>query len=649
MTASRAWLPPSDLAQDSNIARFANRLGLANAGELVQKSIDDIAWFWDAVVKDLGIEFFEPYQQVLDTSRGIPWTRWFVGGTLNVAYNCLDRHASSSRSEKVAILWEGEDGAVRSFTYRELHADTNRLANALRRLGVAKGDRVAVMLPMIPEAVMSLLAIAKIGAIALPIFSGFGSSAVADRLTDAEAKLLITSDGFLRKGRRIALKEVADEAVSLAPSVETVLVVRRLNCDVPWHPSRDVWFDVAIATESPECASEPMDSEAPFLIVYTSGTTGRPKGAVHVHGGFLVKIAQEVAHQGDLRDDDRLYWFTDMGWIMGPWEVIGGLALGGSLFLYEGSPDFPDVDRLWSQVERHRVTILGLSPTLIRSLMKHGEGPVAKHDLSSLRILGSTGEPWNPDPWRWYLDNVGGGRCPVVNFSGGTEVGACLLSVRPGELIKPCSLGGPSLGMAMDVVDSEGRSIRGEVGELVCRKPWPGMTRGLWRDPERYLSTYWSRWPDVWVHGDWASVDEDGEWFLHGRSDDTIKIAGKRIGPAEIESVLVGHPLVTEAAAIGVPDMVKGEVIWAFVVVRLGVPGDDVLIAQLRTLVAESLGKSFAPETIRFVAELPRTRSAKILRRAIRAAAVGGDAGDLSSLENPAALEAIRDVVPAQE
>jgi len=353
-------------------------------------------------------------------------------------------------------------------------------------------------------------------------------------------------------------------------------------------------------------------------------------------------VAEEGAFQTDVRADDTLFWFTDMGWIMGPWEVTAALANGATLALYEGAPDHPSPDRLWSFVERHRVTVLGISPTLVRALMPHGDEPVGSHDLSSLRVLGSTGEPWNEGPWRWYFDVVGAGRCPVINISGGTEVGACFLSPHPVQPIKPMSLGGPSLGMAVDVYDERGRPVRGQVGELVCTRPWPGMTRGLYKDPERYLATYWSRWPDVWVHGDWASIDEDGDWFLHGRSDDTIKVAGKRLGPAEVESILVTHPRVIEAAAVGVPDEVKGESLWAFVVVDTAAVGDDALRAELADLVAERLGKSFRPSAVRFTTALPKTRNAKVVRRAIRAAVVGEDAGDLSSLEDPATIEAVR-------
>ncbi len=379
-----------------------------------------------------------------------------------------------------------------------------------------------------------------------------------------------------------------------------------------------------------------------MMIIYTSGTTGRPKGAVHVHGGFLVKIAQEAAHQADMQADDVLFWVTDLGWIMGPWELVGALAAGGTVVLAEGVPDHPAPDRLWSMVERHGVTILGVSPTLIRALVKYGLEPVRSHDLGRLRILASTGEPWDPESWRWLFENVGGGRLPIINITGGTEVGACLLSAFPITPLKPCALVGPSLGMAVDVYDPDGRPMRQGVGELVCTKPWPSMTRGIWGDPERYLATYWSRWPDVWVHGDWASIDADGDWFLHGRSDDTIKVAGKRLGPAEVESILTGHEAVAESAAIGIPHSIKGEAILCFVVTQPGHAPSHALCAELCERVAEGLGRSFMPEDVRFVAELPKTRSGKILRRVIQKVATGQEPGDLSTIENLGAIEAIR-------
>jgi acetyl-CoA synthetase len=379
------------------------------------------------------------------------------------------------------------------------------------------------------------------------------------------------------------------------------------------------------------------------MIAYTSGTTGRPKGAVHVHGGFLVKMASEAVYQADLHPDETLYWVTDMGWIMGPWEMVGAGAQGATVVIYEGAPDWPQPDRVWTSVEQHGVNVLGVSPTLIRALKTHGDELPRSHDLSSLRIFGSTGEPWNPEPYRWLAEVVGEGTRPVINISGGTEVGACFLTPYPVENIKVCSLGGPSHGMDVDVFDENGDPVRGKVGELVCKRPWPGMTRGIWGDSERYLDTYWSMYPNVWRHGDWALIDEEGDWFLFGRSDDTINVAGKRLGPAEVESVLVSHPAVVESAVVGVPDETKGEAIWCFCVSTDG--GDEQTADELRELVATELGRPFKPSRIVFVDALPKTRSAKILRRAVRAVALGEDPGDLSSAENPQSLDAIRGVL----
>ncbi|MCS7197136.1 MAG: AMP-binding protein [Candidatus Bipolaricaulota bacterium] len=634
MTHKFAWIPPKEYIERSNIWRFMQKHRVKDYQELVRRSIDEPEWFWDAVVTDLQIEFFSPYTKVLDVSQGIPWAKWFVGGKINIAHNCVEKHARA-RPKKIALIWEGEDGSVRHVTYQELAEQTNRIAHTLKEMSIAKGDRVGIFMPMIPETVMALMACAKLGAIFTPIFSGFGAQAVAARLNDCEAKLLITAESFARKGARIEMGKIAREAAQLCPTVKDILVFEGSKVRV----GAETYELTHLQTR--ELPTEQTDAEDPFMIIYTSGTTGRPKGAVHVHGGFLVKIAQEVAYQVDLQEEDVLYWVTDMGWIMGPWEVVGGLALGGTVFLYEGAPDYPSADRLWAMVERHRISILGVSPTLIRALMKFGTDPVRSHDLSSLRILASTGEPWNPDPWWWLFEHVGQRRCPIINLSGGTEVGACFLSPLPIMPLKPCTLGGPALGMDIDVFDAEGRPLRGGVGELVCKKPWPGMTRGIWKDPERYLQTYWSRWPNIWVHGDWASIDEDGFWYLHGRSDDTIKIAGKRLGPAEIESILVSHPAVAESAAIGAPHELKGEAIWCYVVLRPGYEPSDALRRELRERVIEALGKSFAPEQIKFVGELPKTRNAKILRRAIRAVALGQEPGDLSNLENPQALEEI--------
>ena len=637
------WSPSEDYVERANVTRFMRRHGISSYDELVKRSQDDIEWFWDAVVQDVGIEFYQPYQRVLDESRGKPWATWFSGGTINLAHNCVDRWAQAT-PDRPAVVWEGEEGSVRTVSYGELQRRANRLAGGLRSLGVEDGDVVAIFLPMAPETVAATLACAKLGAIYLPLFSGYGADAVATRLADSQAKVLITADGVLRRGSVIRMKETADEAVAASPSVEHVLVWNRVGReDLPWTEGRDVAWEELCASQSDLFDTARLDPEHPLFIAYTSGTTGKPKGSVHAHGGFLVKIAQEVAHQADLHQDETMFWVSDLGWIMGPWEIVGAGALGATVFLFDGAPNDP-ADRLWDLVERHGVNVLGISPTLIRALIPSGEEPVRKHDLSSLRILGSTGEPWNPEPYMWFLREVGGNRCPIINLSGGTEVGACFLSPLPITELKACTLRGPALGMDVDIWDAQGRPVEpGQVGELVCKKPWPGMTRGIWKDPERYLDTYWRRWPDVWVHGDWASVDEDGFWFLHGRSDDTMNIAGKRLGPAEVESALTDHAAVAESAAVGVPDEIKGEAIWCFVVTGPDRPGGEALAKELSDLVATRLGKAFKPSRVVFVDELPKTRSAKIVRRALRAVVMKQDAGDLSSLENPSALDAIRE------
>ncbi|MBW3595133.1 MAG: AMP-binding protein [Actinobacteria bacterium] len=644
--ADYVWEPTPEYIERANVTRLMRKTGISDYRELVERSQRDVEWFWSAAIEDVGIEFFEPYDRLLDASKGPQWPLWFLGGRINLTYNCVDRHAAGALAGSPALIWEGEDGATKTWTYRDFAAHVNRMANGLLDNGIGEGDAVAVYMPMIPEAVAAMYAIAKIGAIYLPIFSGFGAPSIATRLQDSNAKALFTADGFYRRGTKVPMKATADDAVASSPTVQKVFVFSRFPEDDVSLTTKDVAWDDVFANQSDRLEAPPLDPETPYMIAYTSGTTGKPKGSVHVHGGFLVKIAQEVRYQLDARPGEVLYWVTDMGWIMGPLEMVGGHANGAAVFMYEGAPNYPEADRLWEMCERHGVTILGISPTLVRALMPAGEEMVRKHDLSKLRILGSTGEPWNPEPYKWFSDVVGGGRVPIMNLSGGTEVGACFLGQAPVIPTKSCSLGTPSLGMAMDVFDADGkRAPVGEVGELVCTKPWPAQTRGFWGNPDRYLETYWSRWRDVWVHGDWASVDEDGYWFLHGRSDDTLNIAGKRIGPAEFESAAVDHPAVVECAAVGVPHDVKGETVWCFCIVKPGVEPTEELAAEVKAAISTELGKAFAPEQIRFVNELPKTRSAKILRRAIRATILGEDPGDLSSLENPSAMEDVQKAV----
>jgi acetyl-CoA synthetase len=633
-----AWRPTPDVVERANLARLMRRHGIDRYADLVRRSQEAPEWFWPAAIDDLGLEPLAPFSRVLDETRGPEWATWFTGGRFNVAWTCVHRHAQD-RPDAAAAVFAGEDGARRSLTFAELSREVVRLAEGLARLGVRAGDRVGLYLPMAPEAAVASHACAHLGAVQVPVFSGFGAAAVAERLRHAAVKAVVCADGSFRRGREQPMKATLDEALREAPSVEHVVVWPRLGATVPLTPGRDhLWEDV-LGPGRLEAAA--LDAEHPYLIAYTSGTTGRPKGAVHATGGFLVKIAAEAAYEADAGPDDRILFATDLGWIMGPWTVVGAGARGTAIVFAEGAPDTPP-GRLWALCEQERVSILGLSPTLVRALVPHGEEPVRRHDRSSLRSFVTTGEPWNPGPYRWLSEVVGEGRVPVINISGGTEVGACFLACVHVEPIKTCSVGFPALGMAVDVVDARGRPVGpGEVGELVCRRPWPGMTRGFLDEPERYLDTYWRRFPGVWVHGDWASVDEDGYWFLHGRSDDTLNVAGKRIGPAELESAAVSHPGVQEAAAVGIPHEVKGETAWVFCVAAPGVEADELLEQDVAGAIADALGKAFRPERVVFVPALPKTRSAKIVRRAVRAAALGEDAGDLSSVENPEALEAI--------
>ena len=637
------WRPDPETVEHANVTRLMRAYGIDTLAELTARSVADPVWFWDAVVRDLDLEFSTPYERVVDMSGGPEWATWFLGGRTNLARQCVDRWAERT-PEAPAVIWEAEDGEVRTATYAGLRRLTDAVATALARLGVGSGDRVAIFMPMAIETVAAVMACAKLGAVFVPIFSGFGPDAVAARIADAGCGIVVTANGSLRRGAPVPMKPISDLAVESSGSVRHVLVWTRLpDLATSMTPGRDLRWEDEVDPGGTPLEAVALDSEHPLFIGYTSGTTGRPKGAVHVHGGFLVKITEEVAYQVDLHRGERLHWVTDLGWIMGPWEIVGALALGATVVLTEGSPIHPNAGRLWAQVERHRITTLGVSPTLVRAMIPAGTDEVRAHDRSSLRILASTGEPWNPDAYLWLHREVGGGRLPIVNLSGGTEVGACFLSPHPVVPLKVDSLGGPALGMDVDVVDATGSSVGpGEVGELVCRQPWPSMTRGIWGDPERYLDSYWRRFPGVWMHGDWASRDEDGAWFLHGRSDDTLSVAGKRLGPAEVESALAAHPAVMESAAVGVPHPIKGEAIWCVVVLRPDVDASDALAAELRQTVRARLGSSFTPSRVVFTRALPKTRSAKIVRRAVRAAVTGGDAGDLSSLEDPVAVDEIR-------
>jgi acetyl-CoA synthetase len=607
--------------------------------------------FYDRITRELDLRWDRPWSSVVDLSRGKGFARWFPDAQINAAANCLERHVDAGRGGEPAVIWEGEDGAVRQLSFAELQADVAKLAGALRACGVTKGDAIGIFMPWIPEAAIGLLAAAYVGAIAVPAFSGYGPEALATRLDDARAKVLLTVDGVSRRGKIVNMKAVADEALRAAPSVTSVLVYERAGIAVPMQPGRDRSWSEAVAAAAPVSGYERTSANDRLLLLYTSGSTGKPKGVNHVHGGFPLKNMIDMYLCHDLRARDRMLWYTDMGWMMGPWLVLGGLGLGATIVMYEGTPDFPGPDRLWKVCADHRVTHLGVAPTAVRALMTHGDEPPHAHDLSALRMLGSTGEAWNTEPWKWFLTHVGGGRAPIINYSGGTEIGGGIVGCVPTLPLVPNSFHGPIPGIVTDVYDPDGKPVRGAVGELVVTEPWPGMTQSFWGgDPQhdddaRYLATYWERFPDVWVHGDWAAVERvDGQeyWFIRGRSDDTVNVAGKRVGPAEFESAVVAHPAIKEAAAIAAPDELKGDV-----VIVLAVPHDrasegEPLRKELFALVERAMGKALMPKAIYFVDDLPKTRNLKVMRRVARGRYLGlKDLGDLSALDNTGALAAI--------
>jgi acetyl-CoA synthetase len=637
---SFVWHPPKELVEESNVKAFMDAEGFSDYKQMVEKSTDDIEWWWNKAVEWLNVEWFEPYEKVYDMSKGVEWTDWFVSGRVNVAYNALDRH--KSKRNKLAFIWQGEDGDVRKYTYLELYREVNRLANALKAYGVGKGDVVALYLPMFPETVVTLFAAMKIGAVAMPIFSGYSSAAIATRLVDSEAKVVVTADASYRRGKAVPLKPELDRALERT-KVEKVVVVNRANTEIEMREDRDVYWDEI--KESTKCETVEMDPNDPALLLYTSGTTGKPKGVVLSHAGVLLQSSKEIFFNMDLKPEDVFLWITDIGWMMGPWQIIGCQHLAGTHVLFEGAPDYPERDRIWAMIEEFEITQLGGSATVYRLLKRYGDEAVKQHDLSSLKATGNTGEPIDHDTWMWLLKVVGEERCPIINLSGGTEIFGCFLLPSPAMPLKPTTLGYPGLGMDIDVFDDAGNSVRQQIGYLVCKKPAPSMTRGFWRDPERYIKTYWSRWKGVWYHGDWAYVDEDGFWFLFGRADDVIKVAGKRMGPAEIETIVNSIPAVQESACIGVPHELKGEVVWVFVTLKPGYEPSEELEKEIIDRIVKEFGKPFKPERVVFAPDLPRTRSGKIMRRLIKAVVAKQELGDTSALENPESLDKIKEVL----
>ena len=641
---SIAWRPDPESIEQTNLAAFWKKQGLDSYRELCEWAVEDVGRFWDAALDDLRVEFYEPYTQIMDASNGIERPVWCVDGVMNVVHNLLDKWQGTEVAERDAIRYESEEGEVRTLTYSELFEQVNICASGLRAHGLCKGDAVGLYMPMTPELVIAFLAIIKIGGVVLPLFSGYGAEAVATRLNDGSAKALFISDGQKRRGREIPMKPVADEALASCPTVEKVFVHDRCGLDVEWVDDRDVSWDTLMKTssDSPNTETERTSAEDPVMLIYTSGTTGLPKGAVHTHCGFPVKAAQDMRHAMDLKPGEVMWWMSDMGWMMGPWLVFGTLMNAATMVLFDGAPDFPDAGRTWAMVERHGVTHLGISPTLIRALMPHGATLIEQHDVSGLRAVASTGSPWDPESWTWLFENVLNGEKPILNYSGGTEISGGIVCGNFVQPLKPCGFSGPVVGMDADVVDAEGNPVRGAVGELVIRQPWIGMTRGFHGDDERYLDSYWRKIPGIWVHGDFAAIDDDGIWYILGRSDDTIKVAGKRLGPAEVEGILNADERVLESAAVGIPHDVKGEVVVAFCVLSASVDESETLRDDLVDRLVGALGKALKPKAVYFVDALPKTRNAKVMRRVIRAAHLGLDLGNVTALENPDTVEAIR-------
>jgi acetyl-CoA synthetase len=642
LTESRKFPPPADFAANA-----------AAKQELYDRAKKDPEAFWAEMSK--GVEWSKPWTKLLEWDA--PKAQWFLGGQLNASVNCVDRHVKNGRRTKAAIIWEGEPavegevgGETRVLTYQDLYREVNRAAHALRGLGVGKGDRVAIYMPMVPEAAIAMLACARLGAPHTVIFGGFAPEAIRDRVNDCGAKAIVTADGGYRRGNVVPLYDNVAKAVEGTPTVEKVLVLRRVGESVKkveLKAGRDHWWHEELAkAPADELPPESVDSEHPLYILYTSGTTGKPKGMLHTTGGYLVGTMTSAKYVFDLKEDD-VYWCTaDVGWVTGhSYIVYGPLAAGATCLMYEGAPDWPEKDRFWQIVEKYRVSILYTAPTAIRAMMRWGDEFPKKHDLSSLRLLGTVGEPINPEAWMWYREHIGGGRCPIVDTWWQTETGQILISPLPGVTVtKPGSATFPFPGIEADVVDEQGNSVPlGQGGYLVLRRPWPGMARTLWGDDARYRETYWSRFPGIYFTGDGAKRDEEGYFWLLGRVDDVLNVAGHRIGTMEVESALVSHPSVAEAAVIGIAHEIKGQALAAFVTPRGGITADDALVDTLKKHVASTIGPIARPDAIYFTAELPKTRSAKIMRRLLRDIAEGRVLGDTTTLTDPAVVADIKE------
>lgn len=635
------FIPTRRQTEESNIYRFMQKHGLSSLDDLRARAIRDPGWFWSSVERDLGIVWSAPYDRTLDSSDGIEWTRWFVGGKTNIYSSSVEKFAKRHPS-RVAYRFVSEDGGRSQVTYSELDCKASKLANALRSLGVKKGDVVAIYLPMIQEAILAMLAAAKIGAVHTVIFSGYGPESLRVRLQDCKARILFVSDGFYRRGKAVSHRPAADSALQ-DTDIDKIIVVPYGGVDAYERSGPVVFYDELVACQDARCGTEAMDSEDPLFVLYTSGTTGLPKGVVHVHGGFSVFAGHQSAYLVDTTEDDVLFWPADIGWITGlVWNVYGLLLAGSSAVIYDGALDYPDTDAVWRILSEYGITIFGISPTAVRMFRKNNDSnnaaPAESFSLEKIKNIPTTGEPLDEDSWRWLFEKVGSGRVPIMNLSGGTEIGGAMLSVLPGMKLKPSTVGMPVPGMHLDVLDDCGNPVRGKDGYLVVRSPWPAMTRGLLNDDGRFLETYWSRFENVWFHGDYVCVDDDNLWYMRGRTDDVINVAGHRMSTAEIEHAVMSHGKVSDAASVAIPDEMTGEAIVVFFVAAG--PGTG-LESEVSDHVSARIGKVARPKLLFRVSDLPKTRTGKIMRRLLKSKLLGEDLGDLSPLENPGVLDEI--------
>ena len=606
--------------------------------ELTQKAKDDLEWFWQSVDKDIGIVWDEPYTKTLDISKGIAWPRWFVNGKTNIYKSSVEKFAKRN-PDKIAYHFVSEDGQTSNISYSELDSKVSKLANGLKSIGIKKGDVIAIYLPMIEEAILSILVASKIGAVQTVIFSGYSSESLHMRLQDCKAKALFISDGFYRKGKPVSQKQDVEIAIK-DTSVEKIIVVSYKRIDNYEKSDKIIFYDDLISSQNYLCDTEILDSDDPLFILYTSGTTGKPKGVIHAHGGFSVFAGHQAAYLIDMNQNDTLFWPADIGWITGlVWNVYGLLIMGASAVIYDGAFDFPTIDRIWKTLSDYQATIFGISPTAVRLFKKNNVEPLKSYSLDKIKNIPTTGEPLDKDSWWWLFEKVGNKKIPIMNLSGGTEIGGAMLSVFPGMKLKPSTVGIPVPGMNLDVFDDDGNSIRNQNGYLIIKSPWPAITRGLLNDDERYLETYWSRFENIWFHGDYVYVDEDNLWYMRGRTDDVINISGHRMSTAEIEHTIISHKNISDAASISIPDDITGEAIVVFFVTDNKL--DTGLESEISNYVSEKIGKIARPKLVIQLSDLPKTRTGKIMRRLLKSKLLGQDLGDLSSLENPNVLDEI--------